>query len=183
MMFTDLIFLSAIIVAATLATVFLLQVQTGGDPKKLQKVPVKTPVAAAAVLCLLGTGTQWVLSNMDAAGEAAERRAYSVATQIEAQVSLRMGTEGAEPFIDLSGSTSWADEDLLRALGSGEEVTLTTASGKPAAVKLTALEGSSFVPVLTYDGDVLDVFDSDSVEARNTKGFPQFLPAPELPAS
>lgn len=183
MMFTDMIFLSAIIVAATMATVFLLQVQTGGDPKKLQKVPVKTPIAAAAMISILGIGTQWALSNIEAAGEATERRAYSVAAQLEAQLALGMGTDEADPFTDLSGSPTWDDEDRLRALGSGEEIALSTASGTPASVKLIALEGNSFMPVLTYDGEVIDVLRADSVQARNTKGFPQLLSAPDLPAS
>lgn len=174
---------SAVALFFTLVIVFLTMLRTGGDKAKLEKVAVKGPVIAVAAVCLAAIGTQAVLTNLDAVEEATSKRAYAVLMQIESGYSLHSGSGDDSPFADIiGGENNWQDQDLIRALGTGEMIELKTASGKPATLKLTAIGEDAFQPVLTYDAEVLDFLSTVTAEADNTKGFPQFLSAEQLTA-
>lgn len=167
----------------TLIIVFLSMLRTGGDKAKLEKVPLKGPVIAVAAVCLAAIGTQAVLTNLDAVEEATGKRAFAALMQIDAGYSIHAGSGDDSPFVDImGGSNDLQDEELIRALGSGEKIELKTASGKPATLKLTALGEESFQPVLTYDAAILDFMSPVTAEVSNAKGFPQFLPAEKLTA-
>lgn len=172
---------SAVALFFTLVLVFLAMLRTGGDKAKLEKVPLKGPVIAVAAVCLGAIGTQAVLTNLAAVEEATSKRAFAALTQVDVGYSVQAGSVDESPFADIiAGSNDWQDKDLVRSLGSGEEIKLKTSTGKSATLKLTALGEESFQPVLTYDSVKLDLMTPVTAEVVNTKGFPQFLSADKL---
>lgn len=185
MTFFSMLMLSGVLIAATTLFLFLLMVQTGGDPKKLKAVPVRVPFAVVAGLCLLATGTQAVLTNQAAVREVESQRAYAAFVQIEGEATIgEAGDPGSNPFTDVSaGGNDWGDEGLHRALGSGEEIQLKTSSGKPAVLKLVGSGDGAFTPELTYDGEKVGWGTPVTVDAENTRGFPQFMKPADLPGS
>lgn len=172
--------ISAVMLLFTLVVIFLAMLKTGGDQKKLEAVPIRTPLILVGSLCVAAIGTQAVLSNLAAVSELQDRRAYAAFAEIEAQASLEMGKGG--PFMDVSaGSNGWRNDELAAALGSGEEVSLKTDSGTKASLRLRDIDGTSFHVVLAYDGVEIPVPVSAMVEIKNTKGFPQLMNGRQLP--